>query len=186
MNKIKRLSRFITVVLYFSLGSILLSLAIAIFNTNGQLHFGEPKQMNVWLGLSIEGSWQTLAEQLTQAGFNAVLLLGVWQIIPLIIINCMLIKLFKLYQRGLIFAEANIRCFQYIGWALIGQFIIVLFYPPILTTIINTLHTDAGLPRSIGINDSDITMLLTGFIISVIAEVMRQGAEIQSEQELTI
>ncbi|QQX79397.1 DUF2975 domain-containing protein [Shewanella sp. KX20019] len=186
MNRIKVLSLMVKFGLYFTLLSLLLSIAIGVFHQDHHVVIGGEGGMEAWLGLEVAGNWSVLAEQLALHGFNEVLLMGLIQIIPLVIINCVLLRLFSLYQRGKVFELANINCFRYLGWTLVGQFLLNIIYPPILSIIMNNMYSELALKRTISLGENDIAMLLVGLIIIVIAEVMLQGLLLQSEQELTI
>ncbi len=186
MNRIKTLSLLVKLGLYFTLLSMLLSLLIGVLHQDHHLVIGGEGGMQAWLGLEVSGNWQSLAEELALSGFNEVLLLGVMQLVPLLIINCILLRLFSLYQQGRVFDLANINCFRYLGWTLVGQFLLNIIYPPLVTLVMNLMYADLALTRSITFGENDIAMLLVGFIIIVIAEVMRQGLILKLEQELTI
>ncbi|ACJ30676.1 Membrane protein, putative [Shewanella piezotolerans WP3] len=186
MNRIKTLSLLVKFGLYFTLLSMLLSLGVGVWHQDHHVVLGAEGAMKAWLGLEVTGNWEPLAEQLAQSGFNEVLLLGVMQLVPLLLINWILLRLFSLYQQGKVFELANINCFRYLGWTMVGQFVLNIIYPPLLTLSMNELYADLVLTRSITFGENDIAMLLVGFIIIVIAEVMRQGLILQSEQELTI
>lgn len=186
MNRIKMLSLLVKLGLYFTLLSLFLSLLIGVFHQQHHVVIGSEGGMKAWLGLEVSGNWQPLAEELALSGFNEVLILGVIQLVPLLIINGLLLRLFNLYQQGRVFDLANINCFRYLGWTLVGQFLLNIIYPPLVTSTMNSIYADLTLTRSITFGENDIAMLLVGFIIIVIAEVMRQGLILQSEQELTI
>jgi hypothetical protein len=186
MEKIKRLSLMVKCGLIFTCCSLLFSMAVGLFLPDGQLQLGKEGGMHIWVGLEVTGQWLDLATRLHLAGFNERWLLGLPQLLPLLCINLLLLRLFGLYQRGQIFTRANIKCFAHIGWTLVAYFLLNLLYPPLLITVLNELPGAPALPRSISLQDTDILILLSGLILTVIAQVMSQGAAMQAEQELTI
>ncbi|NMR26681.1 MULTISPECIES: DUF2975 domain-containing protein [Pseudoalteromonas] len=185
MKKIIWMSNIILTLLLLSLLTMLITTVIVLISDTPLLNFSQENGTNMWIGLEVSGSWASAAKQLTQNNFNAVIWLGLLQLLPFILINIILIRLFYLYRQGLFFNPKNISCFTWLGTVLLAQFIIVAIYPALLFTLLNYV-TGSGLGRMVSINDTDIIGLLAGLIIYVIAWVMKQAHQLQQEQELVI
>ncbi len=81
-----------------------------------------------------------------------------------------LIRLFKLYERGSFFAIGNVRCIKILGLIVVGDGLIqtaLEFLPP---------------NKSVEISNN----LALGLLILLIAWIMDEGRKIQEEQELTV
>ncbi|MGE4290852.1 MAG: DUF2975 domain-containing protein [Desulfovibrio sp.] len=97
-----------------------------------------------------------------------------------------LMRLFRLYAAGEIFSLANVRCFRWIGWAIIGRQAVDPAYQA-LTTAALTMHNPAGERLiGVGVSDVNVTQLLIGFVILVISWVMDEGRRLQEEEALVI
>ena len=64
------------------------------------------------VNIDFSGSWENLAQALTDEGFNALVILGTADLLPSLLIYFSLFKLFGLYQQGLVFTTANIQCIK--------------------------------------------------------------------------
>lgn len=184
MKKIIWMSNIILTLLLLSLFTILITLSMVLF-TSSELNLGVEGSAHMWIGLEVNGSWSNAAKQLTENHYNPLVWLGLIQVLPFIIINIILLRLFSLYRKGLFFSAKNISCFTWLGGVLLLQFVITAIYPALLVTLINTITSDE-LTRIIFISDTDIIGLLAGLIIYVIAWVMKQAHQLQQEQELVI
>lgn len=95
-----------------------------------------------------------------------------------------LITLFRLYRDGKIFAMDNVNCYHnianYIILYVFAGFAVGLLMGPALTY--NLEETTV----SFGLTDSDITLLIIGIMIRLIAKVMREAKGLYDEQTLTI
>ena len=185
MKKIVWMSTLILSLLVFTLLSLLVTSIIVLFSDNDVLSFTQSNGAHMWIGLEVSGSWQGIAQTLIESDFDSVLWLGLVQLLPFILINIILIRLFLLYRRGSFFAIENIQCFKWLGGVLLAQFALVVCYPPLLITLLN-FATDTDLGRVVVIQDTDIIGLVMGLIIYVIGWIMGQAQQLQEEQELVI
>ena len=81
----------------------------------------------------------------------------------------MLLRLFWLYRRGILFSAQNVTCIRFQGYCLIiGCFI------------------DLEMQRAIHAPSVSLNPLFMGFMIIFVAWIMDEGRKIQEEQELTI
>jgi Protein of unknown function (DUF2975) len=127
-----------------------------------------------------------LMRALAAWGFQIVLCVWYWK----------LSRLFRCYERGLIFAAESIRCIKVLGalflWG--GMFTAIIDAlpkppPPILQSGVTLVQTHAyhmGFFRfdfGTGIN---FGLLLAGAVIVLIAWIMDEGRKLQEEQALTV
>lgn len=97
-----------------------------------------------------------------------------------------LIALFRLYEQGRIFSRDNVRCFSRLSQILIAWCMVSILVEP-LQSIALTLHYPQGQQTLyLGLNSTQLTILLIGGILAVISWVMEEGRQIKEEQELTI
>ncbi|GKW53511.1 hypothetical protein NCCP2140_25640 [Pseudoalteromonas sp. NCCP-2140] len=185
MKKIVWMSSFILSLLFFTLISLLVTSIIVLFSDSNVLSFTQSNGAHMWIGLEVSGSWQGVAQTLNEHGFDSVLWLGLVQLLPFMLINIILIRLFLLYRRGSFFAIENIQCFKWLGGVLLAQFALVVCYPSLLITLLN-LATGSDIGRVVAIQDTDIIGLVMGLIIYVIGWIMGQAQQLQKEQELVI
>lgn len=185
MKKIVWMSSFILSLLIFTLISLLVTSIIVLFSDSNVLSFTQSNGAHMWIGLEVSGSWQGVAQTLNEHGFDSVLWLGLVQLLPFILINIILIRLFLLYRRGSFFAIENIQCFKWLGGVLLAQFALVVCYPSLLITLLN-LATGSDIGRVVAIQDTDIIGLVMGLIIYVIGWIMGQAQQLEKEQELVI
>ena len=132
-------------------------------------------------------SWQHMALALEAETFNSAAILGLAKLIPYILNYYFIFRLFGLYKTGVIFTYANTRCLKYIGATLIGWIFLNLFYPLLVVLVIR--FTDASQTiNSVNfiLGLQDLTYLLMGLVIYVIAWIMNEAIELKQQQELVI
>lgn len=185
MKKIILMSNIILALLLLSLCTMLITAAVIVVSDTALLNFSQENGTRMWIGIEVSGSWQEAAQQLTAQNFSAVIWLGLLQLLPFVLSNVILIRLFMLYRQGLFFSPKNINCFSWLGAVLLIQFVAVVTYPALLFTLLNYV-TGSELVRVISVRDTDIIGLLSGLVIYVIAWVMKQAYQLQQEQELVI
>ncbi|MGR5153233.1 DUF2975 domain-containing protein [Photobacterium swingsii] len=95
-----------------------------------------------------------------------------------------LIVLFRLYEQGAIFERKNVDCYKKLSYLLIASPFASIF-SDVLVSLALTLD-DKGFKLSTEANDADITMMVIGLIVRVIAVVMERAVELHEESELTI
>jgi hypothetical protein len=130
--------------------------------------------------------WLHLTRALATWGFQIVLCIWYWK----------LSRLFRFYERGLIFAAETIRCIKVLGglFFLGGLFTTIIRSlpktpPPVLppgVTITQTHTFQMGFFRFDFGTGIDFGLLLAGAVIVLIAWIMDEGRKIQEEQELTV
>jgi hypothetical protein len=97
-----------------------------------------------------------------------------------------LIRLFYLYETGRIFTPLNVRCFRNLGRTLICWVLAGVLYQPLMSIVL-TMHNPPGERMvTIGLGSPDVTALLMGGVLSVIAWVMEEARILQEEQDFII
>ncbi|EEX94907.1 hypothetical protein VIOR3934_13567 [Vibrio orientalis CIP 102891 = ATCC 33934] len=95
-----------------------------------------------------------------------------------------LIALFGLYEQGHIFEQQNAQCYKKLSYLLIATPFISAISELLLSLALS--YNDGAWSLTVSVDDVDITMMIIGFIVRVIAVVMERAAELQQENELTI
>lgn len=97
-----------------------------------------------------------------------------------------LIRLFRLYEAGVVFREANVRCFRDLSRALLGWFAAGIVYQPFMSLALTLHHPPGQRQITLGLGTADLTALLVGLTLAVVAWVMDEGRKLQEEQDLTV
>lgn len=183
LNKIKTVSR---AAKYLALGFMVFTAAfmLLMFLQCADLLFRHPA-VNTQTGQPGDFALR-LGHSLATWGFQVVLCVWYWK----------LSRLFRFYERGLIFAAESIRCIKVLGglFFLGGMFTTILrslpkLPPPVLqsgVTLTATRTYHMGFFRFDFGTDIDFGLLLAGAVIMLIAWIMDEGRKIQEEQELTV
>lgn len=97
-----------------------------------------------------------------------------------------LVQLFNLYSRDIIFSTKNIALIKKTGYTLVAQVLASLVTQPLLSFIL-TMNAKPGEHMvSIGIGSDEISNLLIGAIVVLVAWVMAEGSKLEEAQALTI
>jgi len=97
-----------------------------------------------------------------------------------------LMRLFQLYEQGQIFRLDNVRCFKKLSRVLIWWFVAGIVHKSLLSVAL-TLHNPPGQRMiTLELGSPDLTALLVGGILAVIAWVMEEGRKLQEDQDLTV
>jgi hypothetical protein len=105
-----------------------------------------------------------------------------------------LAKLFRFYERGLIFTNETIRCIKTLGilcvinWVLTSAYHVLSRWSASPADVtVKTVESGFGMGFfSFSIVGINVGLLLAGVIIVIIAWIMDEGRKIQEEQELTV
>jgi hypothetical protein len=95
-------------------------------------------------------------------------------------------RLFGWYEQGVFFSGETVACFRHLSAALIWWVVAGLISSPLMSMVL-TMNNPVG-QRSISLTfqSADLTALIIGGVLSVIAKVMESGRRLQEEMELTI
>lgn len=97
-----------------------------------------------------------------------------------------LIRLFKLYEQGVIFSIDNVRYIRNIGYALIVTQIMNALYQGLMGFIL-TWHNPPGHRfSSITLDHTNIGVILVALMVILISWIMLEGCKIREEQQLTV
>jgi len=138
------------------------------------------------VNLDFSGSWEDLAQALSDEGFNTLLILGSADLLPSILLYLSLFKLFGLYQHGLIFTTANIQCIKNIGTVLLAWIALKLLYPVVVTLVLRLSGASDSLAIHMSLGSDELRLLLIGLVIYVIAWIMNEATSLHQEQKLVI
>ncbi|SRR5579859_2207506 len=101
---------------------------------------------------------------------------GITQFGPAVLVMYHLRGLFRLYAKGIVFAQENARAFKRMG-----QWLIVYAVTPFISVKILTL-LDLVIDRA-WFHNTEIYSLGLGIVLFIIAEVMEAGREIEQERD---
>lgn len=190
MDKISKISRLIKALIVFLAFLHLFTFVVLAFAESGS---GASKQVEFDNGVgetkvsaSFDGPWQDIAIALENDGLSSTWLLGTVEALPYLIIYFFLFRLFSLYQQGIIFSPKNIHCIKSIGTTLLAWIAVSLFYPMLLVFALRGLSFSDNLPLTFNIGSTEITYLISGLVIYVIAWVMNEALRLKDDQELVI
>lgn len=109
--------------------------------------------------------------------------------IPLILIECILyflIKLFQLYEKGVIFSSQNVKYFKKIGYSLLAYQLIDIVCNGLLSMILTMGNPPGFRTLTVNFSGTNLTVLLTAFMIILISWIITEGCRLDEEQSLTI
>lgn len=94
--------------------------------------------------------------------------------------------LFRLYEDGIIFSAANVRCFRRLGYAFIAWVLANVIYTPVLSIIITAINPPGEKALVVQFGSPQLSALVIGGIILLIAWVMDEGRKLKDEQAHTV
>lgn len=97
-----------------------------------------------------------------------------------------LIRLFRLYEKGHIFRQANVRCYRTLSRVLIWWFVARIVGDALLSVVLTLHHPPGHRILSVKLDSADLTALLVGGIVAVVAWVMEEGCKLREEQDYTV
>jgi len=95
-------------------------------------------------------------------------------------------KLFKLYEKAIVFSEQNVKCFRHLGYALIYWVFANLIFT-LLISIVLTFNNAPGermMVAQFGV--SEIGTLIIGAVIILVSWVMNEAEKLEDEQAHTV
>lgn len=97
-----------------------------------------------------------------------------------------LIRLFRLYEQGIIFGVQNVHYIRNIGYALFASQLLNVVYDLLLSLAL-TWHNPPG-QRLLAVSATGINLalLLTSLLVILISWIMAEAYKLQEEQQLTI
>ena len=95
-------------------------------------------------------------------------------------------RLFSLYAQGRVFGRENVACFRRMAVLLFWWVGAGLVYEPLMSLVVTAMNPPGHHLITLGISGLDLTALVTGGVLTVLARVMDLGRTLQEDQELTV
>ena len=154
----------------------------SIYMMNGVIHFSFVPQ--AYMATAEHGTHILHTLSATEK-----LLAGCINAVPLAVnlfIFYSLVKLFKLYEQGEIFAMANVRYIRNIGYALLVGQLIDPFYQAAMGLVL-TIHNPPGHGFvAVGLDQTNIETIITALMVILISWIMTEGCKLREDQQLTV
>lgn len=107
---------------------------------------------------------------------GGVMMYGMW----------ILICLFRLYEAGIFFAAENVLCCKQLSNALLCWVPAGIIVTPLTSLILTMNNPPGGHALQLSLQSADITALVVGGILRVVAGVMEDGRRLSDEMELVV
>ncbi len=95
-------------------------------------------------------------------------------------------RLFGLYSQGLVFTRDNVKRIRQAGLLLLAGQLVSPFYQSLLSLVLTMNNAPGQHMIMIGMDDSDISEIVTAVVIIVVAWVMDEGRKLKDEEALTV
>lgn len=95
-----------------------------------------------------------------------------------------LARLFRLYENGIIFAKANVDCFNRLGRAMIIWMGCHFLSNSLISTVLTLHHPPGQRMITVGLEGSDFGALFVGGIVLTVTWVMDEARKIKEDQEM--
>ncbi len=135
---------------------------------------------------AIHEKWLSYAQLLENAGINSFWILGSFDFVVQIVIFIFLFKLFKLYEKGIIFSTQNCRYLQFIGTTMLAYGLAMIFLPSLTSAFINTFFSYPKIEINYYLGSNEISQLIWSSVILVISWIMKEACLMKEEQGLVI
>lgn len=97
-----------------------------------------------------------------------------------------LIRLFKLFEQGVIFSMNNVQYIRNIGYALILTQIMKAVHQGLMGFILTWRNPPGSRFASVTLDHTNLGVILVALMVILISWIMLEGCKIQEEQQLTI
>ncbi|WP_455203897.1 DUF2975 domain-containing protein [Kaarinaea lacus] len=97
-----------------------------------------------------------------------------------------LIKLFRLYEKKIVFTAENVRHYRRLGFVAISWVVGKVIYLPICSLILSFQQSDNNLFISLGLQSVDLFVLVTGVIVILVSWIMDEARRLEEEQAYTV
>ena len=189
MEKIARVSLFIRllIVLVACLNIVVITVAILTQSesNSAELAVGTV-QSSITQVVKLPKSSENFANDLHSEGFNSHAIMLIPELLFCLFIYLSLIKLFGLYQQGIMFTVNHINQLRNVGTCLLVWSAFDLLYPILLVLFLRLSGLSESLPLFLSISSDQLLKSLVGLIIFVLSWIMTEAQKLQQEQELTI
>jgi len=179
MQKIKKISH-LFYLFFKTLCWLLPSLTVycILFHLQTMLHFG-------WSPIIAVDQIQNSG----QFSFGHRVIILTIQLLPLtvtVFICTKLASLFHLYEQGILFEQENIKLIKGISLYMILGELVQIIYQPLITAALTFTNQPGHRFASITLGTTNISTLLTAFIILVAAWIVKEAHILKTEAQLTI
>ncbi|AHE66646.1 DUF2975 domain-containing protein [Legionella oakridgensis] len=160
-------------------GIPLLMTYFILFNLQGMVNLG------IWMHLALPDPIQNL-EHFSLMHRLLILAIEAMPVSITVLICHQLANLFHLYEQGYLFEEKNIRLIKNISiYMIIGE-LIQLIYQPLITLSLTFNNPVGERLVSISLGSTNLSTLITAFIILVASWIIKEAQQLQSDSQLTI
>lgn len=97
-----------------------------------------------------------------------------------------LIKLFSLYSRGIIFSSENVDCYRKLGYLIIIIMPAGILHTSVMSVIISLHNPPGQRVITLSISILDIAIVIIGVLVVMISWIMDAGRDLQDEHEFTV
>ncbi len=94
-------------------------------------------------------------------------------------------RLFSLYEKGIVFAEENVRCFRHIGYALLFSVPANIVDIMLISLMLN-YEKPFGSRVYLQFSSTDMVFLMMGAVILMISRVMKEAVILEDEHAHTV
>ncbi|MBC3764858.1 DUF2975 domain-containing protein [Neptunicella marina] len=187
MQKIQKVSGIIRTLILFLIALrvvFIFSVPVSVYNQSPAL--SNKTEVNIEYLVDVQSSWKGYATMLDNEQLNSQLILGLPEQLFILVIYCLLWRLFGFYQQGQVFSAEPINQLRIIAGCILLWPVITIIYPILTTLLLRFSGASDSLPIYVSIGTSEITNLITGLIVYVISWIMLEAQKVNEEQELTI
>lgn len=170
--------------LFLLVGALLttLSWVAPVLSQDGQLMFQLGPLHITW---RVWSQWPALHAVLSGIGWSPFLFLVLPRVLVFLMVVYQVLRLFGFYQQGSIFGFRHVLCLRRIGNLIVLWSLMLLTWPMLVGTLV-TLFTGSYEGYWFSSGWDALFYLIAGMALIVMAWVMDEGLQIQTEQELTI
>ena len=170
--------------IFLLVGALLttLSWVAPALSEDGQLLFQLGPLQITW---RVWSQWPALHPVLSGIGWSPFLFLVLPRVLVFLMVVYQVLRLFGFYQQGSIFGFRQVLCLRRIGNLIVLWSLMLLTWPMLVGTLVK-LFTGSYEGYWFSAGWDALFYLIAGMALIVMAWVMDEGLQVQTEQELTI
>ena len=97
-----------------------------------------------------------------------------------------LVRLFHLYEQGIVFTLDNVKYIKLTGLLLISQQIADFVMHPLMTLAMSLGNPPGHRYIALTLSDTNLGLLFFGLIVVIIAKIMKEATDLHNETKLTV
>lgn len=97
-----------------------------------------------------------------------------------------LVNLFSLYEKGIIFSSENVECYRRLGYLIIISMAAGIVHNSVMSVIISLHNPPGQRVITLALSSADIAMSIIGMMVVLISWIMDAGKEMMEEQEYIV